>query len=216
MATMNTDPRLTKERAALVLFDVLQEYVHPKDPQKAAVMEERGVAKNLAALLNGAREAGLYIFYASADHSPDGSDVATRLTDTDMDLRPWPNGTEPFAPAVHRGERGAEVAAELSPRPGDAREIRVPKHRWSAFYQTSLELNLRARGLSTIVLAGLSTDVGIVSTAFSARDADFGIVFVRDACWAHRGPNHDFLMDRIFPRMGRVMTAAAAVALMKG
>lgn len=88
------------------------------------------------------------------------------------------------------------------------------KHRWNAFFQTSLELALRARGLDTIVLAGLSTDVGIASTAFSARDLDFGIVIARDACYAHRGPNHDFFMNRIFPRMGRVMTTAQAVALM--
>jgi ureidoacrylate peracid hydrolase len=208
----NPDPKLTKERAALVLFDVLEEYVHPKDPAKAAVMKERRVAERLTQLLNGAREAGLTVFYAAANHSPDGSDVVARLTDTDMDLRPWPDGAQPFRPTVHRGEAGAQIARELAPRPN---EIVIYKHRWSAFYQTSLELNLRARGLDTIVLAGLSTDVGIASTAFSARDADFGIVFVRDACWAHRGPNHDFLMDRIFPRMGRVMTAEQAIALMK-
>lgn len=212
MPALNPDPRITKERAALVLFDVLQDYVHPKDPEKAAVMRERRVAERMAQLLEGARAAGLYVFFAAANHSPDGSDVVSRLTDTDMELRPWPNGTEPFRPMVHRGEQGAEIAPELTPRPD---EIVVRKHRWSAFFQTSLELNLRSRGLDTIVLAGLSTDVGIVSTAFSARDADFGIVFVRDACWAHRGPNHDFLMDRIFPRMGRVMTTDRAIALMK-
>lgn len=212
MATWNPDPRLTKERAALVLFDVLDEYVHPKDPQKAAVMRERRVAEHMAELLNGAREAGLYVFFAAANHSPDGSDIVSRLTDTDMDLGPWPDQAQPFKPMVHRGEAGAQIAAELTPRPN---EIVVHKHRWSAFFQTSLDLNLRSRGLDTIVLAGLSTDVGIVSTAFSARDADFGIVFARDACWSHRGPNHDFLMDRIFPRMGRVMTTEQAVGLMR-
>jgi nicotinamidase-related amidase len=130
-----------------------------------------------------------------------------------MDLKPLPkNGAKPFRPMLHRGDREAEVATELTPREN---EIRIPKNRWSAFFQTALELNLRARGIQTIVLAGLSTDVGIVSTAFSARDADFGIVFVRDACYAHRGPNHDFLMDRIFPRMGRVISTEQAVDLMK-
>lgn len=209
----NPDPALGKDRAALVLFDVLEQYVHPNDPEKAAVMRERRVAERLAAVLNGAREAGLYVFYAAANHSPDGTDVVARLTDTDMELRPWPDRAQPFKPMVHRGEAGAQIARGLEPKPN---EIIIHKNRWSAFFQTSLELNLRARGLDTVVLAGLSTDVGIVSTAFSARDADFGIVFVRDACWAHRGGNHDFLMDRIFPRMGRVMTADRAVALMKG
>jgi ureidoacrylate peracid hydrolase len=213
MAITDTEPRLTKDRAALVLFDVLQGYVHPKDPEKAKMMEEYGVVTHLTDLLNGARDAGLYVFYASANHSPDGSDVASRLTDTDMDLKPWPkNGVKTFRPALHRGDREAEVATELTPREN---EIRIPKNRWSAFFQTALDLNLRTRGIQTIILAGLSTDVGIVSTAFSARDADFGIVFVRDACYAHRGPNHDFLMDRIFPRMGRVISTEQAVGLMK-
>jgi nicotinamidase-related amidase len=207
----NPDPKIGKDRAALVLFDVLQEYVHPKDLEKAKVLEERKVAQHLAALLNGARAAGLYVFFAAANHSPDGSDAVARLTDTNMDLQPWPDKAQPFSPLVHRGEAGAQIARELTPREG---ELVIHKNRWSAFFQTSLELNLRARGLDTIVLAGLSTDVGIISTAFSARDDDFGIVFVRDACWAHRGPNHDFLMDRIFPRMGRVMTTGEAIALM--
>jgi nicotinamidase-related amidase len=208
----NPDPKIGKDRAALVLFDVLQDYVHPKDPQKAQVMEERRVSERLEQLLNGARDAGLYVFFAAANHSPDGSDAVPRLSDTTMDLQPWPDKAQPFSPMVHRGEAGAQIARELTPRDG---ELVIHKNRWSAFFQTSLELNLRARGIDTIVLAGLSTDVGIVSTAFSARDADFGIVFVRDACWAHRGPNHDFLMDRIFPRMGRVMTTDEAVALMQ-
>lgn len=212
MKAWNPDPKLAKDRAALVLFDVLEEYVHPKDPEKAAAMKAQKVAEHLTQLLNGARDAGLYIFFAAANHSPDGTDVVSRLTDTDMELRPWTGEAKPIKPGIHRGDAGAQVARELTPR---ETEIVVHKHRWSAFFQTSLELNLRTRGIDTIVLAGLSTDVGIVSTAFSARDADFGIVFVRDACYAHRGPNHDFLMDRIFPRMGRVMTTAQAVALMK-
>ncbi len=206
------DPRLTKERTALVLFDVLQDYVHPKDPQKAEVLRERRLLEHLRELVAGARAAGLRTFYPAASHAPDGSDVVSRLRDTDMELRPWTDGVQPFRPIVRRGESGAAIAAGLEPIEGD---VVVPKHRWSAFFQTSLELNLRSRGIDTIVLAGLSTDVGIASTAFTARDLDLGIVVVRDACWSHRDGNHDFFMDRVFPRMARVMNAADAVALMQ-
>lgn len=206
-------PELRPNHAALVLFDVLEDYVHPADEIKAGVLAERQVVSHLTDLLGGARRVGLPVFFAHANHSPDGSDVVARLTDTDMDLNAWPaGGAEPFRPSVHRGEAGARIARELTPQAG---EILVPKHRWNAFFQTALELNLRTRGLETIVIAGLSTDVGIASTVFSARDGDFGIVVVRDACWAHRGPNHDFFMDRVFPRMARVMTTAQAVALMR-
>ena len=67
---------------------------------------------------------------------------------------------------------------------------------------------------STIVIAGGSTDVGIASTVFAARDLDYGIVVVRDCCYSTRGNNNDFFMERLFPRMARVMTADQAVALM--
>lgn len=211
MARWNPNPRLTPERAALVLFDVLQDYVHPHDPQKARTLRERGVAERLEELLEGARAAGLRVFYACANHAADGSDVVPRLTDSDMELRPWNGEPKPFRPLLRHGDPGISIAAELAPREHD---VLILKHRWSAFHQTSLDLNLRARGVDTIVLAGLSTDVGIASTAFSARDADFGIVIVRDACWSHRPGNHDLFMDRVFPRMGRVMTTSEALALM--
>ena len=70
------------------------------------------------------------------------------------------------------------------------------------------------RGIDTIVIAGGSTDVGIASTVFAARDLDYGIVVVSDCCYSARGNNNEFFMERVFPRMGRVMTVDAAVALM--
>lgn len=202
---------LTADHTGLVLFDVLQAYVHPVDPVKTQTMAELGIAENLLRLLTACRQAGLTVFFAAANHSPDGSDVVERITDTDMDLNPWPEGYQAIRPGVHRGEAQAAVASELTPLD---HEIRIPKHRWNAFYQTSLELNLRARRIDTIILAGLSTDVGIASTAFAARDMDLGLVIARDACYAHRGPNHDFFMDRVFPRMGRVLTVAQIETLM--
>jgi ureidoacrylate peracid hydrolase len=208
----NPDPRLTSARTGLVLFDVLQDYLHPHDPVKAALLRERAVAERLAQLLAGARAAGIRVFYACANHATDGSDVVPRLTDTDMELRPWDGAPRPFRPLLRHGDSGIAIASDLQPGEHD---VLILKHRWSAFHQTALDLNLRARGIDTIVLAGLSTDVGIASTAFSARDADYGIVVVRDACWSHRPGNHDFFMDRVLPRMARVMTADEAVASME-
>ena len=89
----------------------------------------------------------------------------------------------------------------------------VPKNRWSSFFPTNLDMQLRVRGIDTIVIAGGSTDVGIASTVFAARDLDYGIVVVRDACFSARGNNNDFFMDRVFPRMGRVMTVDETVGL---
>lgn len=204
------EKNLSAARAGLVLFDTLHGYLHPDDPAKQRFLEERNILPNLARLLAGARKVGMAAFYPSGAHAPDGSDTVLRLTDTDMDLSPA-GDEKPIKPRFHRGSKDAEIAAEIAPREGD---VVVPKQRWNSFHQTNLELQFRARGIDTIVIAGGSTDVGIASTVFAARDMDYGIVVVRDACYSARGGNHDFFMDRVFPRMGRVMGVDQAIALM--
>lgn len=200
---------LDKNNTGLILFDVLHGYLHPADPKKRAFLAQHNILANLQRLLAGARRAGLTTFYPSGAHAPDGSDVVERLTDTDMDLNPI--GEKPIVPHIRKNSKDSEVAAELTPAPGD---VMVPKNRWSSFFETNLELQLRVRGIDTIVIAGGSTDVGIAATVYAARDMDLGIVVVRDACYSMRGNNSAFFMERVFPRMGRVMTVDQAVKLM--
>jgi nicotinamidase-related amidase len=128
-----------------------------------------------------------------------------------MELRPGGGADKPIKPQFHKGSPDSEIAAEIAPIAGD---IVVPKHRWNSFFQTDLDLHFRVRGIDTMVIAGGSTDVGIASTVFAARDLDYGIVVVKDCCYSARGNNNEFFMDRVFPRMGRVMTVDQAVALM--
>jgi ureidoacrylate peracid hydrolase len=205
------DESLRAGATGLVLFDALHGYLHPKDPGKARFLEERNILPSLKRLLDGARRVGMTTFYPAGAHAADGSDTVARLTDTDMDLSPGGSAEKPIKPRFFAGSADAEIAAELAPGPGD---VVVRKNRWSSFFQTNLELQLRVRGIDTIVLAGGSTDVGIASTMFAARDLDYGIVVVRDACYSTRGNNHDFFMERVFPRMGRVRTVDETVALM--
>lgn len=205
------DPSLDRSHAGLVLFDALHGYLHPADPAKIAFLEQHNILANLQRLLAGARRAGLTAFYPAGAHAADGSDTVDRLTDTDMELGRRTSGDTAIRPHIRRGSHDSQIAAELAPAAGD---VVVPKNRWNAFFQTNLEMQLRARGIDTIVLAGGSTDVGIASTAFAARDLDLGLVIVRDACFSMRGNNNDFFMERVFPRMGRVMAVDEAVRLM--
>lgn len=205
------DPSLSGRSSGLVLFDTLNGYLHPDDAAKRAFLAERKIIESLSLLLQRARGVGMTAFYPSGAHAADDVDSVDRLTDTDMDLREGGGYDKPIRPHFHRGSKHAEIAPELAPAPGD---VVVPKQRWSSFCQTNLELQLRVREIGTIIIAGGSTDVGIASTVFAARDLDYGIVVVRDACYSTRGPNHDFFMDRVFPRMARVMTAEQAVSLM--
>jgi nicotinamidase-related amidase len=202
---------LSASTTALVLFDALNGYLHPANPAKVAFLAERNILPNLQRLQAGARKAGFATFYPSGAHAADGSDNVARLTDTDMDLQPGGSADKPIVPRFHKGGNDAEIAPEVAPQAGD---VVVPKQRWSSFFQTNFDLQLRVRGIDTIVIAGGSTDVGIASTVFAARDLDYGIVVIRDCCYSARGNNNEFFLERVFPRMGRVMTVDEAVALM--
>ena len=73
---------------------------------------------------------------------------------------------------------------------------------------------MRARGIDTIILAGGSTDVGIASTAFAARDHGYNLVIASDACTSSERDNHEQFMCRIFPRMARVRATDQILALL--
>jgi len=205
--------RLKKELSAqhvgLVLFDTLNGYLHSDDPRKQAFLSENNILPNMQQLLSGARAVGMTTFYPSGMHGANHVDCVERLTDTDMELNPSP--TTPILPRFKKGSWEVQIPEEIAPLDTD---VIIPKNRWNAFHATNLELQMRVRGLDTIIIAGGSTDVGIASTVFAARDMDCGIVVVRDACYSTRGGNHDFFMDRVFPRMGRVMSVKDTVALM--
>lgn len=210
-AISRTVPTLRPDHTGLVLFDALNGYLHPKNPRKQEFLTQRNILPHMRRLLEGARAAGLTTFYPCAAHASDRTDTVARLTDTDMDLQPIDARFEADAPLIHKETEASEIALEIAPADGD---VVVPKHRWNAFYSTDLEFHLKVRGIDTIILAGGSTDVGIASTAFAARDMDLGLVIVRDCCYSMRGDNNEFFMQRVFPRMGRVMCVADVIKLM--
>ena len=63
-------------------------------------------------------------------------------------------------------------------------DIEIIKRQWGAFYGTDLELQLRRRGIDTIVLCGISTNIGVESTARNAWELGFNLVIAEDACSA--------------------------------
>jgi nicotinamidase-related amidase len=199
--------RLDAARTALVLFDLLEGHVNRDDESRARFAP---VIANASLVLQAARKAGCMVAYAKADHRADRATSARTIRDTDNRLRPLPPGAHD-GPLLTGGTAETEVVRELAPR---AEDFLVPKHRWSAFHGTYLDLGLRARKVDTIVLVGASTDVGVASTAFGARDLDYNLVIVSDACTSPEQDNHDQLMRRVFPRMARVRTAREVVAML--
>ena len=87
------------------------------------------------------------------------------------------------------------------------RDLVVLKHHWGAFTGTDLDLQLRRRGITTIVLAGIATNFGVESTARSAWELGYDIVIAEDACTSRSTELHNFAVANIFPQIGRVKPA---------
>jgi nicotinamidase-related amidase len=209
---MKGPENLDLARTALLFFDMLNGHVKKNDPATKA--RYAPVIAGAVRLLEAARSAGLVVMYAAADHRPDNATSAHLVTDTDNRLRPIPAGRPSESrPVVAAGTWEAQVIDELKPQP---RDYMIPKFRWSAFHQTYLDLALRSRNIDTLVIAGGSTDVGVASTAYAARDMDYNLVIVSDACTSPEEDNHRQFMQRVFPRMARVRTAAQVSRMLAG
>ena len=202
---------LIPARSALLFFDMLNGHIKKDDPKTQA--RYKPVIAAASQVLQGARTHHVMVAYAGANHRADNATSAHTIRDTDGRLNPIPVDQKPdFVPIVAGGTWEASVIDELAPAPED---YVIPKYRWSAFFQTYLELALRTRKIDTLIIAGGSTDVGVASTAYAARDLDYNLVIVSDACSSPEHDNHDQFMRRIFPRMARVRTAAQVVEMLQ-
>jgi nicotinamidase-related amidase len=89
----------------------------------------------------------------------------------------------------------------IEPQPQD---VLILKRHWGAFYGTELDLQLRRRHIDTVVLGGIATNFGVESTARNAYEFGYHLVFAEDAMGAFTRVNHEFAIQNIFPRLGRV------------
>ena len=80
----------------------------------------------------------------------------------------------------------------------------VTKHQWGAFFGTDLDLQLRRRGIGTIVLCGISTNIGVETTAREAYQLGYNQIFAEDAMSAISKEEHESAVKYIFPRIGLV------------
>src|SRR2546422_879528 len=95
----------------------------------------------------------------------------------------------------------SQLVPEIGPREGD---VVITKHQWGAFYGTELDLQLRRRGVRTIVLCGIATNFGVESTARDGWERGYEIVFAEDSMSGLTEDAHRFAVTTIFPRLGRV------------
>lgn len=82
--------------------------------------------------------------------------------------------------------------------------LTITKYNPSAFFGTSLNLQLRRRGIETIILSGVATTNGVYATALDAFQHGYHVVLAKDACSDRDKESHQLFIKKIFPKTARV------------
>jgi nicotinamidase-related amidase len=187
---------LDSTTTALVLID-LQKFIVAREcaPHSGANVLKTGVE-----LAERFRAAGAPVVLVNVGWSPDFKDALR--PPVDQPFQAPPGGLPPDFMELAEGLKN----------PGD---ICITKRQWGAFYGTELDLQLRRRGIKTIVLGGIATNIGVESTAREAWEHNYAIVLAEDATSGMSAEAHEFAVKNIFPRISRI-TAARNISLEKG
>jgi nicotinamidase-related amidase len=125
-----------------------------------------------------------------------------------VDFQPGEAPSQAVDAPMGGGERPADWAQLVEGVRHDG-DVVVLKHHWGAFTGTDLDLQLRRRGVKTVLIGGIATNFGVESTARSAWEHSYDVVIVEDACTSAKAELHDFAVKTIFPRISRVVTTDA-------
>ena len=181
-------PALDPNSSALVLIDLQKGIV-------GSALAPRSGADVVAcakALAEKFRAAGAPVFLVRVGFAADFADAPKQAVD------------EPMRGLGAMPADWSELVEGLA-APGDHV---IVKRQWGAFLGTELELQLRRRGIRTIVLGGIATNFGVESTLRQAWELGFEMVAVEDACASRSDELHAFAIAHIFPRLSRIVRGA--------
>lgn len=165
---------------ALLVIDMLVDFIAPGGrlyvgPAAAGV--EKAVAREIAR----ARERGKRVIYICDRHRPDDAEFIM------------------FAPHCIAGSSGAEVVPTLKPELGD---LIITKRRYSAFYGTDLDLTLREKGISKLILIGVCTNICVLYTAADAKMRGYEVEVVGEAVASFDPAAHEFALQEMEKTLG--------------
>ncbi|MFF8592379.1 cysteine hydrolase [Streptomyces sp. NPDC015220] len=197
---MSTAPALDPAHTALLVMDC--------QPAVLAVLPEDG---DREALLGRVAE-------AVADVRAHGGAVAyVRVGFTETDWEAVPAVNKSFAPlarhrVMHHEDPATAVHERLAPHDGD---IIVRKTRYGGMSTTDLDQRLRERGITALVVSGVSTGGVVLSTVVDAADRDYQLYVLSDAVADPDTEVHRVLLHRVFPSRAHVIDTAELRALLR-
>ncbi|MGW6399643.1 hydrolase [Streptomyces sp. NPDC055134] len=182
------------ERTALVVVDLQRGIVGaPTTPYSGPEVVARSVE-----LADAFRAHGLPVVLVRVSAAPDGADAVPGRNETQGRTGARPEGWD-------------VIVDELSGHPED---ITVTKRNWGAFFGTDLDLQLRRRGITQVVLTGVATSIGVESTARAAHEHGYHVTLATDAMTDLDVEAHRNSIERIFPRLGETGTTEEIAELL--
>lgn len=175
-------------KQALLMIDMQNGFLQPQSP--LCIRGALPTVPACARVISACRSAGVPVVFVNRAYRADGSDV--ELTRRQA----WARGGKPLTPGS-TGPLSVENPPEFGRAPGD---YEIIKPRYSAFFQTPLDLLLRRLGVDTVVLAGTTTPNCIRTTCYDAISLDYHVVIVEDCC----SSNTDAIQQANLLDMGNV------------
>ena len=215
MRTIEAEPEpVAVDRAALVIIDMQRDFLEPGGFGAALgndVSRLMAAVAPCADVLAAARRAGILIIHTREGHRPDLTDAPQiKVERGDPALRIGAPG--PMGRILVRGEPGHDIIPELYPAAG---EPVIDKPGKGAFYQTDLELMLRNRGIETLLVCGVTTEVCVNTTVREANDRGFRCIVLADCCASYFPEFHEAGLKMIKAQggiFGSVSASAPVIA----
>jgi bifunctional isochorismate lyase/aryl carrier protein len=189
LATIPAAQLLAETQAGLLLVDVQNRFII--GPSEASPGPSVRVMEPIKRLLGTARARDIPRFYVTVGH-PNGADSA-----------PWMRRRAAMGSDVKRVLEGPPLSdwanaipAAIAPQPG---EVHLLKCRFSAFYETALEIVLRGAGVETLVIGGVASYGCIIATFIDACSRGFFPVLCADAVDGREPTQHRAAMDFMTP-----------------
>ncbi|NSB14516.1 isochorismatase family protein [Clostridium beijerinckii] len=193
---LNEKELIKAETSALVLIDLQKGIAGGGISGSPHSIDQ--VIQNASKLVKEFSEKGAFIVLVRVS-TVDGKDMAKPKTDLAPSGMKYQEGWDELIPEI-AGGKNAHI---------------VTKRQWGAFYGTDLDLQLRRRGIDTIVLGGISTNIGVDTTAREAFQHGYNQIFVEDAMTAISKEEHEYVCKYIFPRIGKIRTSEQVISLLK-